>query len=292
MKISLVTTYPKAEEVARIKEESLLAGHEFNLIDFNSFKFNVVHGKINMQDFSDLEADVIIIRGIFVAIHALTPLIDFLHNRKIKVFDNKLSTHKYAINKIADFMKLSVAKVAIPDTYYSRSFDDYSQFADKLGYPVVVKSTRMGKGASVVKIDSKSELDKFISEYMVREDKDNSKDLIMQKFIDYKYDLRVFVMGEHMFCMRRIPSGDDFRANFSLGGSVEPFNLNESLVRLSKRAIEAVNLDVAGVDILLDKDNNPYILEVNHTPGMVGIERATGENISKMYLEYAIKHAK
>lgn len=290
MKIALITTYPEAEEVERIREESILMGHRFKLIDFGKFQFNIVNDKLFMNELSDLDADVVIIRGIFVAIHALTPLIDYLHSRKIKVFDNNLSTHKYAINKIADFIKLSLAGLPMPDTYYGRSFSDYDKFAKSLGYPVIVKSVRMGKGASVVKFDNKMEMDKYIALY--KKEKDTAKDLIMQEFIDYKYDLRVFVLGDKLFAMRRIPPKDDFRANFSLGGSVELYNLPKDLQDLSIKAIKAVDLEIAGVDILLDAKDKPYILEVNHTPGMLGIEKATGENISKMYVRYAVANAK
>ncbi len=95
-----------------------------------------------------------------------------------------------------------------------------------------------------------------------------------------------------MYCMRRIPKTGDFRANFSLGGSVELFPITPEIEELSKRAIKSIGLSIAGVDVLIDKDNKLYILEVNHTPGMIGMEEATGENISKIYLEYAIAHAK
>lgn len=289
MKIALITTYPESEEVGRIREEAVLLGHRFKIIDFNKFEFEITNNQISMKEISNLDVDIVIIRGIFTAIHSLSPLIDYLHSRNIKVFDNNLSVHKYAINKIADFIKLSLAGLPMPNTFYSRAFDDYHKQAQKLKFPVILKSVRTGKGASVVKFDNKESLDGYIQEY--KKENTNARNLIMQEFIDYKFDLRVFILGKNFYCMRRIPPKNDFRANFSLGGSVELFDLPKNLQALSQKAIKAVNLQVAGVDILLDKDNNPYILEVNHTPGMMGIETATHENISKIYLEYAIKNA-
>jgi glutathione synthase/RimK-type ligase-like ATP-grasp enzyme len=51
-------------------------------------------------------------------------------------------------------------------------------------------------------------------------------------------------------------------------------------------------MSIGGVDILITGHNKRYILEVNHTAGFVGMEKATGENIAKIYLEHAIKEAK
>ena len=51
-------------------------------------------------------------------------------------------------------------------------------------------------------------------------------------------------------------------------------------------------MDVAGVDVLIDENDDRYILEVNHTAGFVGMEKATGENIGKIYVECAIERAK
>lgn len=290
MKIALITTFPEAEEVERIREESILAGHRFQLIDFVNFKFEIINNKINIKELSNLDADVVIIRGIFVSIQTLTPLIDFLHNKNIKVFDNHLSIHNYAINKVADFIKISLANLPMPDTKYSKKFEDFKIMAEELKYPVIIKSTKMGKGASVVKIDNNEELENYIKEY--KKEKETSKDLIMQSFVDYKLDLRIFILGDKHYCMRRIPPVGDFRANFSLGGEVELFDLPKDLEDLSFKAIKSVDLEIAGVDILVDKNNKPYLLEVNHTPGMMGIEKATGENITKMYIDYALAHAK
>jgi glutathione synthase/RimK-type ligase-like ATP-grasp enzyme len=100
------------------------------------------------------------------------------------------------------------------------------------------------------------------------------------------------VIGERVFAMRRIPGEGEFRANFSLGGSVELFDLDEAGVSLSKSAMKSIGMSVGGVDILITSDNRRYVLEVNHTAGMLGMEKATGENITKIYVEHALKNAK
>jgi len=92
--------------------------------------------------------------------------------------------------------------------------------------------------------------------------------------------------------MRRIPAKNEFRANFSLGGSVELFDPQPKTIKLAHQALKAVDMTIAGVDVLITQDNKQYILEVNHTAGFVGMEKATGKNIAKIWLEHAIKTAK
>lgn len=155
---------------------------------------------------------------------------------------------------------------------------------------MICKLTRTGKGAGVYKFDNKEDLTKFVVDLENREAEPES--YLLQEFIPYKYDLRILIIGSDIFCMRRFPKKGDFRANFSLGGSVELFDLDEKGNTLAINAMQAVGIEVAGVDLLITEDNKRYILEVNHTPGMIGMEKATSKNIAKVYLEYAIKNAR
>jgi len=292
MKIVLITTYSEAEEVGRIKTEADAMGREFKLIDLADFSFRVVDNKLSVHgvDLDELRGSVVIVRGIFNAIRSVASVIDYLRGNGIAVFDNNLSEHKYVINKVADLVKLSVGEVSVPDTYYARDINEYSGFGDILGYPLIVKSNRMGKGAGVLKMNNRQELEAFVAG--LAETDRSAKNYLVQKFIPYVYDLRVLVVGEDTFSMRRIPRQGDFRANFSLGGSVEKFEISEEQRLLAFRAVGAVDMPIAGVDILVDSEGRNYILEVNHTAGLVGMEKATGENIVKKYLEVAINKAK
>jgi glutathione synthase/RimK-type ligase-like ATP-grasp enzyme len=92
--------------------------------------------------------------------------------------------------------------------------------------------------------------------------------------------------------MRRIPGEGEFRANFSLGGSVELFDLDEAGKKMAMKALKAVGLSIGGVDMLITEDNKRYILEVNHTAGFIGMELATSTNIGKIWVEHAIASAK
>lgn len=289
MKITLLTTLSELEENKRIKEEVVNMGHEFELLDEKNFEFRIKDNQFYSKGLTDIKTDILIVRGIFNSIKSISAVVASVQQRGIKVFDNNLIKHQYSIDKVVDMVKLSLNGIPTPNTVYSRDFEKWNDAASQLNFPVVIKSTRMGKGANVFKISSKEELDNLVESF-VTEEKD-AKSYLLQEFIPYEIDLRVLIIGEDVFAMRRIPKEGEFRANFSLGGSVELFDIDEDTKKLAIDALRAVEMSVGGVDVLISKDKK-CILEVNHTAGFLGMEKATGKNITKMYIEHAIKHAK
>ncbi len=148
-------------------------------------------------------------------------------------------------------------------------------------FPLVVKPIYGGYGNGVLKINTPHEL-KNIFELL----KLSEKEMFIQEYIPYKHDLRIFVIGDEIVCaMERIPM-DDWRANYSLGAKLRRFNLDNctNIKDIVLKSVKKVDADIVGVDVLIDKDNNPYILELNITPQFRGIMNFA--NIPKKILEY------
>ena len=290
MKIALITTLPELIENKRIEEEVKNFGHEFQLVDLSDFNFLISNSSLVLKKITDLKTDMVIVRGIFISLKAICTLIYDLRKKGIKVFDNNFLNHKYSISKTTDMIKLSLAKIPVPDTAFTRNIDDYYTLSEKIGFPLIIKSSRMGKGANIFKINNKEELERMIKDIELEDKK--AQNYLLQEFIPYVHDLRVLIIGDNIFTMKRIPKEGDFRANFSRGGSVELFDLDEEGKKLALDALHVVNMTVGGVDILIDKDDNRYVLEVNHIAGFVGMEKATNKNIGKLFVEHTIKEAK
>ncbi len=290
MKITLLTTLPSLIENRRIKEEVEARGDTFALVDMKEFSYKVINDTLSVPQMDVLLAsDVVIVRGIFNAVKSIASLVAYLRAKGVRVFDNNLSSHPYSIDKVVDVFKLALAHIPTPNTVYARSFDEYPQLLEQVGYPAIIKSTRMGKGVGVNKYDTKEEAAQYINE--LKSNDANAKSYLIQSYIPYEHDLRVLVIGRTMYAMKRIPQSGEFRANFSLGGSVEPFPLTPEIEELSLRAITAVGLEIAGVDILIEPNGKKYILEVNHTPGFEGMEKALNSNIGSKFLEYVLDAA-
>jgi RimK family alpha-L-glutamate ligase len=290
MKIALISTFPEADEAKRIVEEATKQGHTCDVHNFYNVQLAFLQDGLVINNVKDWNYDLIIVRGVFNSIKAVGALINYWRSKGIKVFDNNISEHQYAINKVADLVKLAVAELPLPETYYSRDYKDFKTFAEKLGFPFVLKSTRTGQGSGVFKMDSDQQLEEFIKN--AKESGKKAKDFLLQEMIPYVHDLRILILGNHQFVMKRIPGEGEFRANFSLGGSVELFELDEEGKKMAQKALEAIDMSIAGVDMLITADNKRYILEVNHTAGFMGMEQATGENIAKIFLEVAMADAK
>jgi gamma-F420-2:alpha-L-glutamate ligase len=290
MKIALISTMPPSNENERIGEEIKALGHEFVYLDFREMDLMIRDGEVHEEKLDGLEVDLVIVRGILSSIKAISALVKDMRDKGIKVFDNNFLEHEYSINKVTDMIKLAVADIPVPDSANTKDFGKYKRYGKKLGYPLIVKSTKMGKGVGVHKVDDEEELASLVAELEANEKK--PKNYILQEFIPYVYDIRALIIGDDVFAMRRIPGEGEFRANFSLGGAVEPYELDKKGKKLAIDALSAINMSVGGVDILITKDDKRYILEVNHNAGFTGMEKATSKNIGKVLVAHAIKSAK
>lgn len=288
MKITLLTNFDAIEN-HRLATEAKALGHDFTIFNPHGNNPIIQDGKLIIEGLTDQAANLVIARGILSAIKEIVAILKHLRKTGIKVFDNNLIDLNYSINKITDLMKLAMTGIAVPNTRHSHDYNHFVSLAGELSYPIIIKPTSTGKGVGVTKIENEEELFDF-TDKAIKEEKP-AKRFILQEFIPYTYDLRLLIIGNEVFCMRRIPRQGDFRANFSLGGVVEIFKPSVETVALARKALKAVGMSIGGVDVLTTEDGKQYILEVNHNPGFQGMELATKENIAKIYLEHAIKSA-
>ena len=165
--------------------------------------------------------------------------------------------------------------ITVPITY-----SDDSERAVKEGglkFPLILKSSSGSQtGVGVIIMESMKSLHptvqmlSFLQPYV---------DLLVQEYIKIDYDIRVLVVnGEVLASMRRNVMDDDIRSNASLGAKTESIELTDMERETAIKVSQLVDGDLVGVDLLPAKDREkeqPYILEVNATPGLGGIEEVT-----------------
>ena len=182
-------------------------------------------------------------------------------------------------DKLYSHQILAQSNLDIPKTMLLKHPIDVDFVQKHLGFPVIVKTISGSYGKGVFLAETKKQLKQLLT---MAELTKKSYNIVIQEFVKYTWgkDLRVFVVNNKVVgCMMRQSQDDDFRANISRGGEGFPYEVNEQIEWLSSEASKALNLDIAGVDLLFD--NGGYkICEVNSNPGFEGMETFTKKNIA------------
>lgn len=189
-----------------------------------------------------------------------------------------------AQDKLASSQRLAGAGLPLPVTAFAHD----ARHSDHLvalvgGAPVIVKQIEGTQGVGVVLAESERSARSVIEAF-----RGAQVDILVQRFVEEagSRDLRVFVVGnEVVAAMERQGSGDDFRANIHRGGSAEQVPISDQERDVALRAASAVGLKVAGVD-MLRANAGPQIMEVNSTPGLEGIEGASGVDIAEKMVAF------
>ena len=178
--------------------------------------------------------------------------------------------------------------ILTPKTVLVRHKEGGAFAADKLNaeYPIILKTSTGSQGVGVRFVESEKALHGIV-QLLYREDE--YIDILLQEQIKTDYDVRVIVVGgEIMGAIKRPIIKGDFRSNVSQGSEPEVHELTELEKTESLRAAKAVDGDIVGVDFIPAKDREkekPYFIEVNSTPGLMGIESTFANSVipSKLY---------
>ena len=145
------------------------------------------------------------------------------------------------------------------------------------GAPLVVKLLQSAQGKGVVLAETDKAAESVINAF-----KSLQANILVQEFVKEAAgkDLRCFVInGKVVAAIERTASKGEFRSNIHMGGSAKKVKITREERRLAIKASRILNLAVAGVDIIRS-NKGPLLLEVNSSPGLEGIESATGKDIA------------
>ena len=187
-------------------------------------------------------------------------------------------------DKLHSLQQLSKAKLGLPKTVFTNYSRDVSKVIDEVGgAPLVIKLLEGTQGLGVVLAETKNAAESVIEAFNGLEAR-----VIVQEFIKEAQgsDIRAFVVdGQIVGAMKRQAKEGEFRSNLHRGGTARIIQLSQEEEQVAINAAKAVGLGVAGVD-MLQSSRGPLILEVNASPGLEGIEKATGTNIADIIIKY------
>ena len=210
------------------------------------------------------------------------------HFERLGVFIlNSSQSMETAKDKLATLQLLATNNIPIPKTMLAKFPINILVIEKEFTYPLIIKTITGSKGKGVFLIEDGDKLNDLAT--LMEISKDPTINLILQEFVSSSRgrDIRIIVIGGRAIgAMLRTAKGNNFKANYSAGGLVEPYDLNPAIEWLAIESSRLIGLDIAGVDILFDKDNNYRICEINSYPGFEGFEKATGLNVPEEIFNY------
>jgi ribosomal protein S6--L-glutamate ligase len=181
-------------------------------------------------------------------------------------------------DKLIACQMMSAGNIPVPITAQVVSWEDTNRAISRVGgTPCVVKSTEGTHGAGVFLAHTDQHARQLVFQMLER-----GMRPLVQEYIEESHgkDIRALVVGGKVVaCMRRIANGNEFRSNFHLGGTVEKIDIGPKFEEIAIKAANILGLEIAGVD-LLESERGPLVLEVNSSPGLEGIEKASEKNIA------------
>jgi ribosomal protein S6--L-glutamate ligase len=186
-------------------------------------------------------------------------------------------------DKLLAHQLLAQNNLGMPNTAFAMSSRDTNGIIDLAGgSPVVVKLLSSTQGKGVVLAQTKKAAESLVDAF-----RGLDAHFLVQDFVKEASgtDIRCFVVdGKVVGSMKRTAQAGEFRSNLHQGGSAEKVRISSQERKSAVKAARILKLNVAGVD-MLRSDTGPKILEVNSSPGLQGIEQATGKDIASIIIQ-------
>lgn len=290
MKIAILSRKPSLYSTRRLKEAGEKRGHEVRVIDYLRCYMNI----------SSLKPMVMYQGNPLEEIDAVIPRIGAPHTfygtavvRQFEMMDVFSANESQAITRSRDKLRclqlLSRNGIGLPVTGFAHSTKDVQGLIDSVGgAPLVVKLLEGTQGIGVVLAETHKAAESVIEAF-----RGLKANILVQEYIKEAggADVRCFVVGGRVIAsMERRARAGEFRSNLHRGGTAIKARLSPEERSTAVRAAKAMGLTVAGVDILRS-NHGPVVMEVNSSPGLEGIERATEVDVAGKIMEFLEKHA-
>ncbi|MDA0350846.1 MAG: RimK family alpha-L-glutamate ligase [Chloroflexi bacterium] len=285
MKLGILSRSPGAYSTARLKAAAIDRGHEVRVLNTLRFAIDLSGDQPDLQYRGKMLSDYDAI------LPRIGASITFFGTAVVRQFEQMDVYTPITANGIANsrdklrsIQILSRHDIGIPATTFVRDRNDVLAAIERVGgAPVVIKLLEGTQGIGVILAP-----DTGVAGAVIETLQSTRQNVLIQRFIKESKgkDVRALVVGDRVVAaMRRRAQGDEFRSNVHRGGTTEAVELSEEYREVAVRAAQIMGLRVAGVD-MLESDHGPLVMEVNSSPGLEGIEGATGLDIAGAIIDY------
>jgi ribosomal protein S6--L-glutamate ligase len=291
MKIGVLSRNENLYSTRRLVEAAQHRGHEVQVIDFVRCYMNItaqdpsVHYQGTKMDALDAIIPRIGAKRTFYGtaiVRQFETLGTYTINPSISITRSR--------DKLRSQQLLAMKGVDMPITGIANQPDDVDDLIKTVGgAPLVIKLIEGTQGVGVVLAETKKAAHSVMQTLMGL-----NANIIVQEYIKEASgaDIRCLVVGDKVIAaMERQAAPGEFRANLHQGGVAKPIKITKAEREVALKACKIMGLRMAGVD-LLRSDRGPLVLEINSSPGLEGIEKATGKDVAGLIIQYLEKNAK
>jgi len=291
MKIAMMARNPNLYSHKRLVEAAEQKGHTINVINTLQCYMNITSHRPELRYKGEklVGYDAVIPRiGVSVTFYGLAVLRQF-ETMGVWPLNESVGIGR-SRDKLRSLQLLAREGIGLPVTGFANS----PKFAEDVidiagGAPVVIKLLEGTQGLGVILSETKNSAKSVIEAFSGAK-----VNILVQEFIKEAggTDIRCLVIGDKVVAaMRRQGAEGDFRSNLHRGGSAEVIKITPEERSTAVRSAKALGLNVCGVD-LLRANHGPVVMEVNSSPGLEGVEKATGIDVAGKIIDFMATHAK
>jgi len=288
-RLAVLSRGPRLYSTRRLVEEARLRDLDVTVLDPMQFSLFIAEQEIGvLHQGQKFDYDAVIPRiGHSITKHGVSVL---RHLEQLDVWTANTSQGiLQSRDKLHSSQILARNRVPTPRASYVRDMKDIERAIEAVGgLPAVVKVTQGTQGHGVFLRHTIHETRNLVQGLLV-----TGKAVLIQEYIAESHgkDIRALVVGGKVVAtMRRKARGREFRSNYHLNGIIEKVEISEEYAEVACRAARVLGLNVAGVD-LLEGNDGPLVLEVNSSPGLEGIEKASGVNVAGAIIDYVMSES-
>jgi ribosomal protein S6--L-glutamate ligase len=288
LKIGILSQKSQSYSVRRLKEAAEKRGHMVRVVDYSRCYMTITSR--NPQVFMGGEAltfDAIIPRiGASLTFYGTAVVRQF---ETMGIFSaNRSQAIARSRDKLRALQLLAREGIGLPVTGFARNTGDTEGLIKLVGgAPLIIKLVEGTQGVGVVLAETDKAAESVIAAFQQLD-----ANILVQEFIKEAggADVRAFVVdGKVVASMLRQGPEGEFRSNLHRGGSATKAKLTPEERSIAVRSVKILGLRIAGVDILR-ANHGPVVVEVNSSPGLEGIEKATGKDVADACIEYLEKN--
>jgi len=285
MKLAILSRAPQSYSTQRLVAAAEQRGHQVRVLNTLRFAIDLSGPDPDLQyrgkPLSDYDA---IIPRIGASITYFGTAVVRQFEQMDVYTPNTANGISNARDKLRATQILSRHSIAMPPTEFVRNRADVRPAIERVGgAPVVIKLLEGTQGIGVILAPEAK-----VAEAIIETLHSTRQNVLIQRFVSESRgrDVRALVVGDRVVAaMRRTANGDEFRSNVHRGGSVQPLELPPEYEEAAVRSAQIMGLKVAGVD-MLESNEGPLVMEVNSSPGLEGIERATQLDVAGAIIDH------